>query len=290
MIGYGCVGRTDSGRVRENNEDAFVATRIPDTPLVLLAAIDGVGGYEGGEVAASITAQTLLSFVLEHRADKPLDLMKKAMVEANNAICAEKAVRPSLDRMACVASAALVDLDRKQAYVAHVGDSRIYLYGPDGLRKITHDHSLVGYLEDNGDITEFQAMHHPQRNLIDRCLGDIPRMLGEDGFLESGIYPIPPEGKLLLCSDGLTDLVTARRIAEVLASGTDTVGKADALVAAANAEGGKDNITVVLLELFPEEESESGRTDAPISEKSDSPRRGWLARMTTWLGLGKEKD
>ena len=68
------------------------------------------------------------------------------------------------------------------------------------------------------------------------------------------------------------------------------VGKADALVAAANAEGGKDNITVVLLELFPEEESESGRTDAPISEKSDSPRRGWLARMTTWLGRGKEKD
>ena len=115
MIGYGCVGRTDSGRVRENNEDAFVSTSIPDTPLVLLAAIDGVGGYEGGEVAASITAQTLLSFVLEHRADKPLDLMKKAMVEANNAVCAEKAVRPSLDRMACVASAALVDLDRKQA-------------------------------------------------------------------------------------------------------------------------------------------------------------------------------
>lgn len=282
MIGYGCVGRTDPGRDRKNNEDAFVATRVQDTPLLLLAAIDGVGGYEGGEVAADITARTLQSYVEAHSGDMPLDLMKKALLEANNAICVEQNRRPHLESMACVASAALVDLERKLAYVVHVGDSRIYLFGPDGLRKITHDHSLVGYMEDNGDITEFQAMHHPQRNLIDRCLGDAPREYGKDGFLESGIYPIPAGGKLLLCSDGLTDLVTARQITEILTSGADTAGKADALVDAANALGGKDNITVVLLELSPEEPEPEPETPVPLKKT-----RCGLFR---WLGRRKKKE
>lgn len=276
--------------VRENNEDAFVTARIPDTPLILLAAIDGVGGYEGGEIAASITSRTLLSYVEEHHADRPLDLMKKAMIEANNAICAEKSGRPAISRMACVASAALVDLEKKMAYVVHVGDSRIYLYGADGLRKITHDHSLVGYMEDNGDITEFQAMHHPQRNVIDRCLGESILEYGRDGFIESGIYPIPSDGKLLLCSDGLTDLVTARKIIDVLVSGTDTAGKVNSLVDAANAEGGKDNITVVLLELFPEDEPTAlGTEDSSIAGKA-GPGCGWTARLAAWLGWKKEKD
>lgn len=282
MIGYGCVGRTDPGRVRKNNEDAFVATRVQDTPWLLLAAIDGVGGYEGGEVAADITARTLQSYVAAHTGDTPLDLLKRAFFEANNAIRAEQALRPHLESMACVASAALVDLERKYAHVVHIGDSRIYLYGSDGLRKITHDHSFVGYLEDHGDITEFQAMHHPQRNLIDRCLGDVHREYGEDGFLESGIYPIPAAGKLLLCSDGLTDLVTARQITEILTSEADTAGKADALVDAANALGGKDNITVVLLELSPEEPASEPEVPLPVKKT-----RCGLFR---WLGRRKKKD
>ena len=252
MKTYSLCGKTDPGRVRENNEDAYVASRIDGTSWLLLAAIDGVGGYEGGEVAAAITAETLQSYVEAHKGDKPLDLLKRALMEANNAIYAEKARKPALAEMAGVASAALVDLDTKMAYVAHVGDTRIYLYGPDGLRKITHDHSMVGYLEDNGDITEFQAMHHPNRNVIERCLGKAPREAGqEEGFVESGIYPVPPEGKLLLCSDGLTDLVTAKRITGILASGAETSQKVDDLVDAANGEGGKDNVTVVLLELSP---------------------------------------
>ena len=286
MTRYGCVGRTDTGRVRDNNEDAFIATRIQDIPWVLVAVIDGVGGYEGGEVAAAITARTLLSFVENHKDDKPLDLMKMAMMEANNAIISGKADRLDLARMACVASAALVDLDRKLAYVVHVGDSRIYLYGPEGLRKITHDHSLVGYMEDNGDITEFQAMHHPQRNIIDRCLGESPKVYEQDGFIESGIYPIPSEGKILLCSDGLTDLVTSRRIAEIITSGSDTAGKVDELVDAANAEGGKDNITVVLLELFPDAEPQQS-AEVPVPVGKTLVRRYLLAR---WLGRLKKKD
>lgn len=264
MNTYRLVGRTDPGRVRENNEDAYVATPIDGTSWLLLAAIDGVGGYEGGEIAAAISARTLLGYVKGHRTDKPLELMKRALVEANNAICAEKDLKPALSEMACVVSAALVDLDSKMAHVAHVGDTRIYVYGPDGLRKITHDHSLVGYLEDNGDITEFQAMHHPNRNVIDRCLGKERREPGQEGFVESGIYPIPPEGKLLLCSDGLTDLVDARRITEILASGAATSQKVDDLVDAANEEGGKDNVTVVLLELIPAQENKK----EPLTEVS----------------------
>lgn len=276
MIRYDLNGRTDPGRVRDNNEDAFVAARIEGAPLLLLAAIDGVGGYEGGEVASAIMAQTLLSYVEGHRTDKPLDVMKRAFVEANNAICAEKAAKPDLARMACVASAVLVDLDRKMAYVAHVGDTRIYLWGPDGLRKITHDHSLVGYMEDSGDITEFQAMNHPERNVIDRCLGESVRENGQEGFIESGIYPIPEEGKLLLCSDGLTDLVNSRKIAEVLSSPLNASGKVDALVDAANEEGGKDNVTVVLLELYPDAETEAkaGGNTPPKAKKTASEADG----------------
>lgn len=272
MIRYDLKGRTDPGRVRDNNEDAFVATRIDGTPMVLLAAIDGVGGYEGGEVAAAIMARTLRAYVEDHRGEKPLDVMKRAFVEANNAICAEKAAKPDLARMACVASAVLVDLERRMAYVAHVGDTRIYLWGPDGLRKITHDHSLVGYMEDNGDITEFQAMNHPDRNVIDRCLGEAARETGQDGFVESGIYPIPEEGKLLLCSDGLTDLVTSRKIAEVLSSALSASGKVDALVDAANDEGGKDNVTVVLLELFHDTVTEVKAREKALSEDQKTAR------------------
>lgn len=269
---YGLKGRTDPGRVRENNEDAFVAFRVVDTPYLLCAAIDGVGGYEGGEVAASVTARTLQTYVDTHRTGKPLEIIKRALIESNNSICAAKEGRPAISRMGCVASAALVDLEQKMAYVAHIGDTRIYLYGPDGLRKITHDHSVVGYMEDNGDITEFQAMHHPNRNEIDRYLGESPKEYVSDGFVESGIYPIPSDGKLLLCSDGLTDCVSSSKIKEILASRENTDRKVDALVEAANAEGGKDNITVVLLEFLPDDIHSKASSDLPADTTSCGER------------------
>ena len=293
MSEYRCIGRTDTGLVRDNNEDSFVAMRLGNRPLLLCAVIDGVGGYDGGEVAASVTADTLLSFVTAHLDVKPLDLVKMALTEANNAVFRRRGEDARLREMGCVASVALVDLERKMAYVAHVGDTRIYLFGPEGLRKITHDHSLVGYMEDHEDITEFQAMNHPQRNEIDRFLGDSLREVGQDGFIESGIYPIPADGKLLLCSDGLTDMVTSREISEILSSDQDTASKVDSLIVAANSNGGKDNVTVVLAEFFPDPADTEAVVPAAVSddavaEEETGKRRSaplWMLPAVLVLGL-----
>ncbi len=286
MNAFRCFGRTDPGLVRENNEDAFLASRIGESPMLLCAAIDGVGGYEGGEVAASVAAGTLSSYVGSHLGEKPLVLVKAALQEANDAVCKAKEARPDLSRMGCVASVALVDLEQRMAYIAHVGDTRIYLFGPEGLRKITHDHSLVGYMEDNGDITEFQAMNHPQRNEIERCLGISREDFARDGFVESGIYPIPPGGQLLLCSDGLTDCVPSREIVDVLSAEMDVRGKVDALIEAAKDKGGKDNITVVLLEL-PAEPVTPADTQAPAPSVPDrsGKRLLWLLPVVFLLGM-----
>jgi len=276
MSEFRCIGRTDAGLVRDGNEDTFLAARIGDSPMLLCAAIDGVGGYDGGEVAARIAADTLLAYVEEHQEEKPLDLVKKALTEANNAIYRTKTAGSEYPRMACVASVALVDTELKMAHIAHVGDTRIYLYGPEGLRKITHDHSMVGYMEDHEDITEFQAMNHPQRNEIDRCLGESLREVGQEGFIESGIYPIPAEGKLMLCSDGLTDMVTSKEITEILSSEKSTASKVDSLIVAANSNGGKDNVTVVLLEFLPN--SSAPASLEPVEVLDDGEAEGSLEK------------
>lgn len=270
MSEYRYIGRTDPGLVRDNNEDSFVAMRIDGSPMLLCAVVDGMGGYEGGEVAASVAAEAIQSFVLAHLDEKPLDLVKMALTQANNAVFRRRRADSRFPEMGCVASVALVDTERRMAHIAHVGDTRIYLYGPEGLRKITHDHSLVGYMEDHQDITEFQAMNHPQRNEVDRFLGDSLREVGEDGFIESGIYPVPADGKLLLCSDGLTDMVTSREISDILSSFEETATKADMLVAAANSNGGKDNVTVVLAEFFQDPADIEPVVPATVSEDEEA--------------------
>ena len=291
MNEFRCIGRTDTGLVRDGNEDTFVANRVGESSLLLCAVIDGVGGYEGGEVAAKIAADTILSYVEAHVNEKPLDLVKEAVTEANNVIFRKRNSDSGFPKMGCVASVALVDLNCKMAHIAHVGDTRIYLYGPDGLRKITHDHSLVGYMEDHEDITEFQAMNHPQRNEIERFLGDSLRKVGQEGFVESGIYPIPAEGKLLLCSDGLTDMVASKEISKILSSEKSTASKVDSLIVAANSHGGKDNVTVVLVEFL--NESAISPVVGMVNEKEDMNQepnhfgkiRVWVLCLSLVLGI-----
>ena len=228
--------------------------------MLLCAAIDGVGGYEGGEVAASVAADTLSSYVGSHLGEKPLVLVKASLQEANDAVCKAKEERPDLSRMGCVASVALVDFEQRMAYIAH--------------------------MEDNGDITEFQAMNHPRRNEIERCLGVSREDFSRDGFVESGIYPIPPGGQLLLCSDGLTDCVPSRDIMDILSEGTDIRGKVDALIEAAKGKGGKDNITVVLLELPAEPVTPVERQDPTPSDPGRNGKRLlWLLPAVFLLGM-----
>jgi serine/threonine protein phosphatase PrpC len=238
-------GITDTGRVRTNNEDAFLTLRCKDGRR-LACVIDGVGGYEGGEVAAAIARDALARAATSTRGTGAAPLVQ-AFVEGANAIGAAKAEKPALQDMACVLTAVITDEKEGIFYFAHVGDTRLYLFRDGSLVKITHDHSFVGLLEDSGRISEAEAMAHPKRNEIDRALGFGAGMDAPADYVETGSSPFLPGDLLLLCSDGLSDLLTRAEMVLLLQAQNTLPKKGAALIDAANRKGGKDNITVVLL-------------------------------------------
>jgi serine/threonine protein phosphatase PrpC len=253
-------GITDTGRQRNNNEDSFIADRTDDGQFVLACVIDGVGGYEGGEVAAEIARAVILEKLKRIKGD-PTPLMKQAFLDANEKIQQEKLKNPDHDRMACVLTLALVDQRNNEFYFAHVGDTRLYLFRDRTLVKVSKDHSFVGFLEDSGRLTEEAAMRHPKRNEINKALGFGHQITVEEDYIQTGHSPFLPNDMLLLCSDGLTDLVNREAITSILSSDKKIEEMASRLVALANEEGGKDNITVVLV-----------RNDrAPVKQQATRP-------------------
>ncbi|RYY89670.1 MAG: serine/threonine-protein phosphatase [Chitinophagaceae bacterium] len=210
----------------------------------MLCVIDGVGGYEGGEVAASL-AQRQLEALSGKEGPNDLQSLQETFVRIQGAITQAKNSDPRLSQMACVLTAVVADEDASTFHYAHVGDTRLYLFRDGSLVKISSDHSFVGLLEDSGRITEREAMDHPKRNEIDRALG-FAGPFNAAQYISSGSSPFLPGDGLLLCSDGLTDLVTRAEMTAILASGRSLAEQAAALIAAANEQGGKDNITVVL--------------------------------------------
>jgi len=238
-------GITNTGKVRDNNEDAFIAERLANG-WVLACVIDGVGGYEGGEVAADIARSTIQQELQQPNNDV-LAAMKRSMQLANQNIYNEKLSGKGNNQMACVVTLALVDIENNQFYYAHVGDTRLYLLRDNSLVKVTKDHSFVGFLEDSGRLSEKEAMSHPKRNEINKALGFDAQMEAKDDYIETGSSPFLPGDMLLLCSDGLTDLVNNETMNSILAASKTLQDKSEALINAANNAGGKDNITVVLV-------------------------------------------
>ena len=164
-------GQTDVGRVRKNNEDTFLVCNLWDDDHILAVVIDGVGGYEGGEVAAAIARDSILEYLERNPFGDRLELLKHAVIYANNCIFKEREEKPGLSSMSCVLTASLTELVSMRVNIAHVGDTRLYQYSSDHIEKLSHDHSLVGYREEIGDLTEEEAMNHPQRNIISRDVG-----------------------------------------------------------------------------------------------------------------------
>jgi serine/threonine protein phosphatase PrpC len=238
-------GITDLGRQRQNNEDAFVAQPAADKRYLVGCVIDGVGGYSGGESAASIARDTI-SQRLDKLSGDVLPALKEAFVAANEKIWQERHASRQHSRMACVLSLAVADLSANQFYYAHLGDTRLYLFRDGSLVKISHDQSFVGFLEDSGRLTEKEAMQHPKRNEIDSALG-FKASIHPDEDVETGQSPFLPGDLLLLCSDGLTDMVNKATITAALAAPGSLESVGTALINAANQHGGKDNVTVVLI-------------------------------------------
>lgn len=244
-------GATDSGMVRHNNEDRFIATELWGGSHLLLAAIDGIGGYEGGEVAAAIAADVITQTVGSGSPADCLNLLKSAVTAANNRIVEQKQTDATRSRMGCVLSCAIIDIAQRRLYMVHIGDSRLYSYTTSqGLNKLSHDHSLVGYREEMGLISEEEAMRHPQRNIIDRSLGEEIHSPTDSNFLDSGIFPILESTTFLFCSDGLSDMLPSSVIESVLSSPIAPKQKVSRLIRMANEAGGKDNVTAVIAEIL----------------------------------------
>jgi len=236
------AGNTDPGLLREVNEDRFHL----DLARGLFMVVDGVGGQAAGGKAAD-TAVSLLRTRLERETGPVPDRLREAITLANNEIHRLAAQRPEWTGMACVLTVAVVEDGR--ATNAHVGDTRLYKLRGDRLEKVTHDHSPVGEREDAGEISELEAMNHPRRNEVYRDVGSEPHQPRDPEFVDVRAIPFETDAALLLCSDGLTDVVDSSTIQRVV---TQWAGHpqqvVDALIEAANAAGGKDNVTVVYVE------------------------------------------
>ncbi|MCY7420885.1 MAG: protein phosphatase 2C domain-containing protein, partial [Chitinophagaceae bacterium] len=259
-------GITDTGKVRVNNEDTFIAETLSRKKLVVACVIDGVGGYSGGEVASDLARQAILDHLKIETADC-LSLVKDAFIAANNVVFKERHLSNQNSEMACVATLALVDIESNKFYYAHVGDTRLYLYRDNTLVKISHDHSFVGFLEDSGRLNEAEAMNHAKRNEINKALG-FSNTLQDSDYIETGESPFLPNDMLLLCSDGLSDLMNREAMVSILKSNDVLSKKGALLIDGANAAGGKDNITVVLVKNDKTVAKHTATKPAAVSEKA----------------------
>lgn len=240
-------GLTDTGKVRTNNEDTFITQKVMGGRMLLASVIDGVGGYNGGEVAAAI-AKDIFIDRLSGLQGEIIPGMIDAFKLASAKISDKKASDKELDSMACVATMALVNVEHNQFFYAHVGDTRLYLLRDNSLVKISKDHSFVGFLEDSGRLTEDAAMNHPKRNEINKALGFTSQIDTDESFIETGQSPFLPGDMLLLCSDGLTDMVDRTAILDIITQNIPLQEKAVQLINTANDNGGRDNVTVVLVQ------------------------------------------
>jgi serine/threonine protein phosphatase PrpC len=233
------AGDTHPGLQREQNEDRFFF----DEAKGVYCVIDGVGGHNAGERAAAIAADVLRGS-MERTSEGDL---RAAFTRASDAIYREAATDLALAGMACVCSLAAVS--NGHVRFAHVGDTRLYKLQNGTIRKLTRDQSPVGELEDGGALTELEAMRHPRRNEIYKDLGSRPPGPEVAASIQTGEVPFEPDAALLICSDGLTDQVSSgsiRRIVEGFA-GSPALAVQE-LLTAANDAGGKDNVTVVIVE------------------------------------------
>jgi protein phosphatase len=271
--------RTDIGRARGRNEDAYLV-RDP-----LFAVADGMGGHRGGNVASKVALEAIRAFDAGGTdGDGASDLVKDIRT-ANETVLARGEADRDLRGMGTTITALLVQ--GEHATIAHVGDSRAYRLRDGALEQLTQDHTLVHQLVEEGRITADQAGRHPQRSILTRAVGVEPSVDVDASTIELRLGD-----RLLLCTDGLTGMLSDDVIREVLASEDDPQRASDRLVEAANAAGGDDNITVVVIDVLdaspaPEGAKPAGTETAapppPISTPAEvrRPRRWRRAAILT---------
>lgn len=235
--------KSDKGNVRETNEDYFyISNSLDDVQLYILA--DGMGGYNGGEIASKLAVQTAKNYIennfkdIEKDKDSIIQLLGSSMEYANMVVYEKAKSTPELQGMGTTLEICLIY--NNKVYIGHVGDSRVYRIRKQFIRKLTQDHSYVQKLVKEGTITKEQAKNHPKKNMLVKALGC-------NAFVEPDIMVrgFQKEDTIVICSDGLTNMVSEKEIFNMVNKNFEMAPKE--LVDLANENGGFDNITVITI-------------------------------------------
>lgn len=226
------LGISKTGLVRQRNEDRFYA----QGPLLIVA--DGMGGYTGGEYASTMVVDTIVE-VVNKATEISTEVLENAILKANRMVYEKSQSYKELEGMGTTAVVAYVQEDT--LYWAHVGDSRLYLYGQEGLHRMTKDHSMVQQLVEAGTITEDEVIHHPKRNMLTRAIG-----VYETVEVDTGVVEVHQNDRILLCSDGLSGYIEESKIEQVLSEENNESRALEDLVHLVYDAGARDNVTIVL--------------------------------------------
>jgi PPM family protein phosphatase len=289
------AGGTDVGQVRDGNEDAYL---VADS---VFAVADGMGGHLAGEIASAKALEPIeaLDGKVYPDATDAVTALRDAVVQANATVSKMAQDEPLYRGMGTTLTAVMVE--GRRLHIAHVGDSRAYLLRDGHFSQLTDDHTLVQHLIDEGQITPEEAATHPQRSIITRAIG-----VARDVDVDSMTLDLQPGDQILLCSDGLTGVVSDRAIGEALTSHADEDAIIRGLIDQANEGGGPDNITVVLLRYDPDgpgdpsnttlggSAAEAGtdeRGEGPIvsiNTRDDAGAGNWAGRLGNYGALGRD--
>lgn len=236
--------KTDIGKMRNMNQDCIYVSPEDESPKLYILA-DGMGGYNGGEIASKLAVESAKNYIKNYFSSIQLDqnsilqFLKEVVEYTNKTVYQRAREEKELEEMGTTLEICLIYLNK--VFIAHVGDSRIYRIRKNFMRKLTTDHSYVEKLVKDGSITREQAYTHPKKNMLTQAVGcelEVQPEISVKGFLKDDI--------LLICSDGLTNMVSENEIYGIIR--TDIEKANEALISRANANGGIDNISVIIVE------------------------------------------
>lgn len=241
---------TDVGQKRRENQDYVYASEQPIGNLPnLFVVADGMGGHNAGDFASRCAVSVMVESVKRDMSFNPIKIIRHAIETANEQVCVQADLDPQKSGMGTTLVA--VTVVGHYAYVANVGDSRLYLSDPHDIVQITRDHSWIAEMVRRGEISREEARNHPDKNIITRAVGTGPSVRIDFFDVE-----LEEETRILMCSDGLSNMVSDDTIQEILCSSDDIEKSAESLVALANENGGRDNISVIIIEPFTNEVKE----------------------------------
>ncbi|MCR5104505.1 MAG: Stp1/IreP family PP2C-type Ser/Thr phosphatase [Eubacterium sp.] len=236
------TGRTDKGRKRSTNQDSIYISETPVGPLPnLFIVADGMGGHAAGDFASRYAISVVIDFIRKSTVRSPISLLRRALVFASNELYKE--AEKDKDKMGMGTTMVVAVLVENELYVANIGDSRLYIINDD-IKQITMDHSLVEELIRNGQLERNKGRNHPEKNIITRAMGS------RDEAMPDFFQITVEEGdKILLCSDGLSNMVEDDEIKDIITDNTKLEDSVSSLINRANYYGGNDNISAIIISI-----------------------------------------